>query len=366
MPIRIASFNLENLFSRPLALSDEPSASASQAVDHHAELNNIVAQASYSDSDKKRLLALDEIYRFSNLNAPANSYVLLNRVRGQLYSRSKTGVVSVVADGRADWTGWFDLRMGEVTWAATYNTGRVIAEVSPDILVCVEVESRPTLGRFNSQVLKAQFDHGYAYHMVLDGNDDRGIDVGILSRFPIRSIVSHVDDVTADGMRIFSRDCPEYLIELPSGQSILVLPNHFKSKRGGDSESAQAKRKAQADRAHEIAVDGLERTDLVLIAGDLNDTPHQPLFASLWQHGFEDIQSHPSYPTDRPGTYATGTASNKIDYLLMSPHLRATLLNTGIERRGSYHPGTWEPYDTVTKTSDEASDHHLIWADFDL
>jgi hypothetical protein len=50
----------------------------------------------------------------------------------------------------------------------------------------------------------------------------------------------------------------------------------------------------------------------------------------------------------------------------MSPTLRARLQDTGIERRGSYHPHTWTPFDTVTKASEEASDHHLVWADFDF
>ncbi len=76
--------------------------------------------------------------------------------------------------------------------------------------------------------------------------------------------------------------------------------------------------------------------------------------------------SHPSYPKDRPGTYNTGTAGNKIDYLIMSPALQATLQQTGIERRGSYHPNTWAPFDTVKSKSDEASDHHLLWADFEI
>jgi len=50
----------------------------------------------------------------------------------------------------------------------------------------------------------------------------------------------------------------------------------------------------------------------------------------------------------------------------MSPALRTQLLDVGIERRGSYHPGTWMPFDTVTKTSEEASDHQLVWANFDF
>ena len=363
MNIRIATFNIENLFTRPLAMTDD---AGQDALDHHAELNTIVAKASYDAADKERLLELDQIYDFSALNAPSGVLVRLDKIRGQLYSRSQAGITRVVASGRGDWTGWFSLTVGDVTWEATYNTGRVIAEVDAHIQICVEVENRPTLLRFNEQVLKAKFNKRFPHVMVVDGNDDRGIDVGIMSRYPIRSIKSHVDDLNPDGERTFSRDCPEYLVELPGGHTIVILPNHFKSKRGGNSTAAQVRRKAQADRAHAIARAALEQTPLVLIAGDLNDTPESSAFASLWQDGYVDVDDHPSYPTDRPGTYETGTASNKIDYLIMSPTLRANLMATGIERRGSYHPRTWDAFDTVTKKADEASDHHLVWGDFSL
>jgi endonuclease/exonuclease/phosphatase family metal-dependent hydrolase len=364
MSLRIATFNVENLFTRPLAMQDGMGQAGQDAINHHAELNGIIAKPAYDAADKARLLALDEIYGFSALNTPPQSLVVLNKIRGQLFSRSHAGVVTVVATGRSDWTGWFELRSKDVSWEATYNTGRVIAESNADIQICVEVENRPTLLRFNEQVLGAKFSKAFAHVMVIDGNDERGIDVGILSRYPMRSIRSHVDDRNANGERTFSRDCPEFLIELPGGEKTLILPNHFKSKRGGNTASMQARRKAQADRAHAIAKDGSAQTQFVLIAGDLNDTPDQPLFASLWQDGFVDVRDHASYPTDRPGTYDTGTAAEKIDYLIMSPGLRAKLTDTGIERRGTFHPHLWQPFDTVTKPADDASDHHLVWADY--
>lgn len=366
MSLRIATFNCENLFSRPLAMKDGMGASGQKAIDHHAELNRIVAKDVYDAADMARLIALDTLYKFSAMNTPSNSLVLLNKIRGQLFKRTQAGVVTVVAAGRADWTGWFTLRSNDVTWAATYNTGRVITETNADIQVVIEVEDRPTLNRFNEQVLGAKFNKAYPHVMLIDGNDDRGIDVGILSRFPIRAMKSHIDDRNAEGERTYSRDCPEYLIELPSGRKLMVLPNHFKSKRGGNSQAAQDRRQAQADGAHRIAVQALAQTQLVLIAGDLNDTPDFPKFAALWQDGFTDVQSHVNYPVDRPGTFDTGTKANKIDYLIMSPKLRAKLSDTGIERRGSYHPKTWLPFDTVTGKADEASDHHLVWADFAL
>jgi endonuclease/exonuclease/phosphatase family metal-dependent hydrolase len=292
--------------------------------------------------------------------------VQLQRVRGQLFRRPNNGPVEVVADGRGHWVGWFELRREDVSWWATYNTGRVISEVKPDILIIVEVENRPTLERFTEQVLEAQFDFTHPHFMVIDGNDQRGIDLGILSRFPIAEIRSHVDDLAANGRPLFSRDCPEFDIILPSGERLIVIPNHLKSKRNGDDRTSQARRQAQAQRAHAIALAALVRSPFVLVGGDLNDTPTSTALASLFTDGFQDVMSHPSYPTDRPGTFQTGRPHQKLDYLLMSPQLRTKLRDTGIERRGSYHPSVWTPFDTVTKAVEEASDHHLVWADFDF
>ncbi|TFF39914.1 endonuclease/exonuclease/phosphatase family protein [Pseudomonas sp. RIT623] len=362
MVTRIASFNLENLFTRPSAMMME-NEEGQRALDDHALANLIVAKPTYSEADKQQLLALDARYHFSALNPPANALVRLNKVRGQLY-RTAAGTVSVAANGRGDWTGWFELRRDDVSWQAVLNTGRVIQEVKPDILICVEVEDRPTLQRFNDQVLGAVLEERFPHVMVIDGNDARGIDVGLLSRYPIVTIRSHVDD-RHDGKLVFSRDCPEYVVALPSGEQLVICPNHFKSKRGGNDQAAQARRLAQCKRAAQIARAAEKTIPWVLVGGDLNDTPDSPAVAPLLLDGWSDIQSHPGYPADRPGTFATGTASNKIDYLIMSKALREQLVGVGIERRGSYHPKLWPSFAGVTATT-EASDHHCIWADFDI
>jgi endonuclease/exonuclease/phosphatase family metal-dependent hydrolase len=313
------------------------------------------------------LLALTQKYKWHELNPPKSSLVTLQKIRGQLFKKPRQGNVTVVANGRADWTGWFELRREDVTWKATYNTARVISETRPDILITVEIENRPTLKRFNEQVLEATFEFAYPYFMVIDGNDDRGIDVGIMSRFPIAEIRSHVHDLKPDGTgQLFSRDCPEFDIILPGNERLIILSNHFKSKRNGNDEASRTLRKMQAKRAKEIALEALTRSSLVLIGGDLNDTPESTPLTPLFTNGFTDVMAHPSYPQDRPGTFQTGLETQKIDYLIMSPTLKTNLVNTGIERRGSYHPNLWIPFDTVTKASEEASDHHLVWADFNV
>ena len=364
--IKIASFNLENLFTRPAAMNLATDEAGREAIEDHATANAITSKSAYTAADKAALIALSQKYGWHLLNPPKNALVQLKKIRGQLFKKPQSGPLQVVANGRADWIGWFELRSSDVDWKATFNAGRVIDAIRPDILVTIEVENRPTMKRFIEQILQTDFYLDYTHFMVIDGNDDRGIDVGIMSRFPIRTIRSHVGDADANGKAIFSRDCPEYDIELPGGQTIVVLPNHFKSKRNGDDQESQDRRLAQATRAHEIAKAALDRSPHVLIAGDLNDVPASPPLAPLFTEGFQDVSNHAAYPTDRPGTYETGLPTQKIDYLILSSPLWGKLHTTGIERRGSFHPQTWKPFDTVTKTSEEASDHHLIWADFDL
>jgi endonuclease/exonuclease/phosphatase family metal-dependent hydrolase len=363
MQFRVASYNLENMFTRPAAMSEQPDGKGQQAILDHARLNEIVDQPVYSSADKAELLGFNARYHFADLNVPRNTLVLLQKIRSQLFG-VRNGELTVVANGRADWTGWFDLRRNDVSWEATFNTARVIAEAQPDILLCVEVEDRPSLKRFHDQVLRAKYDLHYRHIMVIDGNDNRGIDVGILSRFPISGVRSHVDDMY-DEQVLFPRDCPEYAIALPNGETLVVCPNHFSSKRGGNTSAVQARRLAQGTQAAAIARRAeAEVSPYVLLGGDLNDTPDSAALAPILSGNWRDIQDHPSYPTDRPGTYGTGNASDKIDYLVMSPALQDHLVSTGIERRGSWHPNTWASFDTVTGKNNEASDHHLIWADF--
>lgn len=366
MKIRVATFNVENLFTRPSAMADQMGAKGQDAIDDHSRLNSIICKDSYTEQDKSELLRLDKRYKFSALNAPKNALIQLQKVRGILYSRSKAGVVTIKASGRDDWTGWFELRRSDIQWKATYNTARVIAEVNADILICVEAENRPTLLRFNDQVLDAEFKKGYPHVMVIDGNDERGIDLGIMSRYPIEAIRSHVD-VRESGKRVFSRDCPEYVVLLPNGERMVVIPNHFKSKRGGNDAEAQARRLLQGATAAAIARNAESNiSKYVVVGGDLNDTPDSEAVQPLIADGWRDVGDHSSYPKDRPGTFDTGTAGNKIDYLIMSPALWATVKATDIERRGSYHPRTWTPFDSVTSKATEASDHHLVYADVEI
>ncbi|XEM87325.1 hypothetical protein JVH1_03065 [Rhodococcus sp. JVH1] len=71
----------------------------------------------------------------------------------------------------------------------------------------------------------------------------------------------------------------------------------------------------------------------------------------------------------RPGTYANGTASNKIDYLLRSPALFDRATGGAIVRKGVWggRNGTlFEHFPTMTSPVHAASDHAAIYADIDI
>ena len=71
----------------------------------------------------------------------------------------------------------------------------------------------------------------------------------------------------------------------------------------------------------------------------------------------------------RPGTYGNGTASEKIDFILLSPALYQRVTDGGVERRGVWggKKGTLFPHlATITKPSEAASDHAAIWAVLDV
>lgn len=205
--------------------------------------------------------------------------------------------------------------------------------------------------------------------MLIDGNDDRGINVAIMLRngFSIGSMCSHVDDED-NGSRIFSRDCAEYHIRTPGGDEITILVNHFKSKGSGSQATSNWKRELQARRVKAIYEDLRGRgADNVAVIGDFNDTPDSDPLMPLVQ---DTITAHPAFDDGgRPGTFANGARSNKIDYILLSPALFAKVTGGQIFRMGVWGGtnGTLFPhFPEITKAVEAASDHAAIFADINL
>ncbi|MCY9737678.1 hypothetical protein M5X17_28675 [Paenibacillus alvei] len=150
--MRLASYNVENLFERAKILnqtewvngidSETMLVSGQKVLEGVAKLNALIAQQTYSSTDKIEIVRLMEALGLKEKDE--SDFVILRRNRGKFVTR-KNGILKVVANGREDWIGWLELKTEAVNERATQNTARVIRNIDPQIMVVVEAEHSPHL-----------------------------------------------------------------------------------------------------------------------------------------------------------------------------------------------------------------------------
>jgi endonuclease/exonuclease/phosphatase family metal-dependent hydrolase len=376
--IRIASYNVENLFSRPKVFDLSDWDVSEPVLKAYEKLSALLQKPRYSAKDKLRirdlLLELDiytvdkktKAIRRNKTTDPQWAWLRKNRGTFDREPRDRKQDVEIVADGRGDWIGWVELAKEAVDETATRMTARVIQDIDADILGLVEVEDRPALLRFNRDLLGGLYGHV----MLVDGNDDRGIDVAIMTRdtCEIESIRSNVDKTDAQGI-IFSRDCAEYRVRTPNGMVIHVLVNHFKSQSGGGGE----KRERQAKKVREIVDELVQAGAHVVVVGDLNEGPagagtQAPNLARLFKNKSPliDCYSLPGFDLgNRPGTFDSCTLRNRLDYIFISKSLKPHYTAGRVFRKGLWgsrvkRPALWETYPEITASREGASDHSAV------
>lgn len=222
----------------------------------------------------------------------------------------------------------------------------------PDLVCLCEVESLLALRVFNEEHLGGH----YPYALLIDSYDFRQIDVAVLSRKPIVSVRTHVDDLGADRKRIFSRDCLEVTVALnkSGSRAFTVFVNHLKSKfvetRGKTDAQVLAEQKAAERRRHgqALAVRGILHDRFpgeryggahFAVVGDFNAAPAEDSVAPLLKKaGMHNVVADLD-PAER-WTYwwRSKNRASQIDYLLLSPALadevRDRAILPRIERRG--------------------------------
>ena len=381
--VRIASFNVENLFERPRAFSATDLSVAEPVLNAYREVNTLIKKDVYTAADKARirdLLVTLDIYsldaqgviRRKDTISPKWAWLRKNRGSFDRQPQDPTESVEIIADGRGDWIGWIELATEPTNEIGTRMTARVIQDVNADILGIIEAEDRPSLCRFNEELLDRQYRHA----MLVDGNDERGIDVGIMTRenFKILSICSNVDTEDNDGT-VFSRDCPQYEVRTPGGNVVHVLVNHFKSQSGGGG----TKRRRQATKVREIADDLMAQGKHVVVMGDLNEGPpagqtQAVNLASLYDNFSSLIDCYSLAEFDvgnRPGSFNSCGLSNRLDYIFISQSLQPLFTGGGLFRKGLWgdrvtRPTNWETYPEMTMSVEQASDHSVAFVDLDI
>lgn len=191
-----------------------------------------------------------------------------------------------------------------------------ILRSGPDVLALQEVENREVLDQFADQRL----DGAYPYRALVEGNDIRGIDVAVLSKFPIEGVVSHREDrfPLSRGARetSFRRDLLRVDLDLGE-KSLSLYALHLKSKIGG--KRADVQRLAEARQVERIVQREMGPDRPFLVLGDCNDTPDSPTLAALTE-GLQDAMSGRA-PAQR-ATYSTTRPKEEFDYILYSGPLK--------------------------------------------
>jgi endonuclease/exonuclease/phosphatase family metal-dependent hydrolase len=359
--MRIAIFNTENLFSRAKVLNFRNNAEGDKILIQIADLQAELEKKIY---DKAAIL--------KKYNA-LKDFIEIQENRGKLFKRKLFAIKGVQANSVDDWDGSIQFKREKFTETTRINTGRVLKAVAADVQCMVEVESREVLDNFNADVLTAK---KFPYNILIDGNDPRGIDVGLLSRYPIKNIRTHIFDKEKPASRnfIFSRDCLEVELEAPDKKPLYILCNHFKSKGFSSSQKDADKRRGlQADKVKEILQNNYDlKKDRVVVIGDFNDTPDsKPLKQLLSMPNLTDVlQLKFGNGFDKRYTYFF-KQKTQIDFILVSRPMSDLFKDAGVERRGMFAlndltNNAEKRFATVTSPANAASDHAAVWADFNI
>ena len=154
----------------------------------------------------------------------------------------------------------------------------VLSQLAADIVVLEEIENEFVLADLRAQ---PAIVGKYPHQAIFKGNDQRGIDIGLVSAIPIIKAVSHekesftnpFDTDTPPHKYYFSRDVLEVHFQFNT-RHVILLGVHLKSKIGVPAE-VLAKQIAEATQTRKIA-DALFQQDptaAIVILGDFNNSP---------------------------------------------------------------------------------------------
>lgn len=194
-------------------------------------------------------------------------------------------------------------------------------------LICLQEISSGALEKFQQEYLENRFPHSIGPI----GNDPRGMNLAVLSRWPIASWLSNADTAfpLLDGSRSsrFSRDL--LVLELENWR---VFATHLKSMRGGPS--AHRQRESEAAAIVQILSQYHDSKPWVLL-GDLNDHPQSPTLLRLLESQLDLRNSLP------PGknTFPCRSSRHQFDYVLYPGWMENSLVNSKVwpESRASDH-----------------------------
>lgn len=252
-----------------------------------------------------------------------------------------------------------------------------IIEMDVDVLAVQEVEDKDTLIAFNKDYLNKL----YPYQVLVEGNDERLIDVALLSKLPIGEISSWQKAVHPDNPTewVFSRDLLGVQILDQQRKNVLftIFNNHLKSNyvpwrkdKEEAEEKIRTKRSQQAEMISSIVKTTMKNDSKFIILGDMNDSHDSEVLEAFTKdpdlnlvNGLENVtETRPAKQDDPMPSSAMWThrfkASGKAaqyelyDQIWLGQYFSGKISEAKIDRR--------------TKHKGDGSDHDPAWVVLDI
>jgi len=227
-----------------------------------------------------------------------------------------------------------------------------IAIVRPDVIALEEVESAACLDALQARLAK----DGLAFPFAQLGETGApgSVDVAVLTKGASTEVHRHRDRplTRPDGTATtFSRELLEVRMSF-GPRRVVVFAAHFRSKVDDDPGRRLAEATATRDIVTKVA--GELPDALVVLGGDLNDTPGSPPLVAL-ESGGALVRVASDLPADAQATYSFQGVDQAIDHLYVSA-----------AQASRYRPGSATVFRDASRRGFAGSDHGALAADFDL
>jgi endonuclease/exonuclease/phosphatase family metal-dependent hydrolase len=264
----------------------------------------------------------------------------------------------------------------------TVRIADTIKAMNIDVLAVQEVEDINILKQFNQYHLGTE---GFDYVALIEGNDQRLIDVGLLSKYPIGGVTSwrfawYIDENNKKEKNVFSRDLLQVDIYNASRSSKLLtifnthLKSNYVSYDSDNPEDAMAynnlRRSKQAATIGRIIESETRPNSRYVLVGDMNDSVDSENLHGYsnnpelnMTNALEDMQeigkmNYTKYPppdkfwthryNETPGIYTY----KLYDQIWVSPSLTPKLTGAWVKRR--------------KRVGGDGSDHDPVWIELNL
>ncbi|MCK8502928.1 endonuclease/exonuclease/phosphatase family protein [Myxococcus sp. MISCRS1] len=251
---------------------------------------------------------------------------------------------TVCDSGRCGGTEYEELPTRDEFDAQVARLSGAIGLLDADVVLLAEVETQAGLDALQARL--PEFPHAVLGEI----HEPASVDVGVLSAFPITSVVTHRHRALTrpDGSSTrFAREFLEVHLDV-NGKEVIVFAAHFKAKSNDDP----GRRYAEASAARDIVTQAAARAprSLVVMGGDLNDTPGSAPIDALEQDGMLKRVAK-DRPDDQTWTYNYSGRKQAIDHLFVANNAA-----------GTYVPGSFRAVRDGSGYG--GSDHAAVKADF--